>query len=181
MTIMNNPPNLKIMTIGAYGFDVTTFFTALQQAHVDTFCDIRKRRAVRGSEYAYANSQRLQNRLAELGIRYLHRLDLAPTDTIRQQQYAADKSKKVVKRQRTELSPQFITTYTAERLDLFAPQSLLDELPPDAKVLALFCVEREPAACLCHRSRSRKPRSRAGRRAASGCRAGWSRRTAGRR
>ena len=31
-------------------------------------------------EYAFANSQRLQGRLAELGIAYVHRLDLAPSN-----------------------------------------------------------------------------------------------------
>ena len=140
----------QIITIGVYGFDETSFFAALQNANVDTFYDIRKRRAVRGSEYAFVNSKRLQARLAELGIRYLHRLDLAPTDAIRQQQYAVDAAQKVAKRQRAELSPQFISAYTSERLDPFDPQSLLDELSEDAKVIALFCVEREPAAC--HRS-----------------------------
>ena len=147
---MNSQAKPKIVTIGAYGFDADTFFAALQQANVDTFCDIRKRRSVRGAEYTFVNSQRLLNRLAELGICYLHRLDLAPTDAIRQQQYAVDKSNKVAKRQRSELSPQFIAAYETERLDAFDPLSLLDELPTDAKVLALFCVEREPAAC--HRS-----------------------------
>jgi len=36
---------------------------------VDTFCDIRARRGVRGSEYAFANHQRLAARLAERNIR----------------------------------------------------------------------------------------------------------------
>ena len=57
---------------------------------VDTFCDLRARRGVRGREYAFANSQRLQARLAELGIRYVHRLDLAPSAATRSQQHAAD-------------------------------------------------------------------------------------------
>ena len=140
----------KIVTIGVYGFDEAGFFAALQQANVDTFCDIRKRRAVRGSEYAFVNSLRLQARLAALGIRYLHRLDLAPTDAIRQQQYAVDKAEKVAKRKRSELSPAFIAAYRNERLDPFDPQSLINEVPSDAKVIALFCVERDPAAC--HRS-----------------------------
>lgn len=146
----NNSSAPKIMTIGAYGFDATTFFAALQKANVDTFCDIRKRRAVRGSEYAFANSQRLQNRLAELGIRYLHRLDLAPSDAIRQQQYAVDKSNKVAKRQRSALSPHFVAAYQSERLATFDPQRFLEELPDDCKALVFFCVEREPTAC--HRS-----------------------------
>ena len=69
----------KIVTIGVYGFDEARFFEALRKVKVDTFCDIRNRRGVRGSTYAFANSLRLQARLAELGIRYLYRKDLAPT------------------------------------------------------------------------------------------------------
>src|SRR4051812_16785995 len=81
----------KIVTIGVYGFDEAGFFQALQAAQVDTFCDIRRRRGVRGAEYAFANRQRLAARLAALGIRYLHRLDLAPTNAMRAVQYADDK------------------------------------------------------------------------------------------
>ncbi len=69
----------EFVTIGVYGFDEAGFFQALQDAGVDTFCDIRRRRGVRGSAYAFANSQRLQGRLAELGIRYIYRSDLAPS------------------------------------------------------------------------------------------------------
>ena len=71
--------SLKIVTIGVFGFSEEAFFHALQTAQVDTFCDIRQRRGVRGATYAFCNSKRLQTRLAELGIRYLHRKDLAPT------------------------------------------------------------------------------------------------------
>ena len=142
--------NLTIVTIGVFGFTETGFFQALQDAGVDTFCDVRQRRGVRGAEYAFVNSQRLQARLAELGIRYLHRKDLAPTTAVRQRQHAADKATNTAKRQRATLSPAFITAYEEEILDGFEPQSLLDDLPPNAQVIALFCVEREPAAC--HRS-----------------------------
>ena len=63
--------NIKIVTIGVYGFDEAGFFEALRKAEVDTFCDIRSRRGVRGATYAFANSMRLQARLASLGIRYI--------------------------------------------------------------------------------------------------------------
>ena len=141
---------MKIVTIGVYGFSEEKFFTTLQEAGVDTFCDIRQRRGVRGASYAFANSQRLQKRLAELGIRYLHRLDLAPTKAIRLRQHEADKAEKVARRQRARLSQAFIDAYQAEILDVFEPHSLLDELEEDAQVVALFCVEGEPDAC--HRS-----------------------------
>ncbi|MGD2049159.1 MAG: DUF488 domain-containing protein [Chloroflexota bacterium] len=141
---------MKIVTIGVYGFSEEKFFTTLQEAGVDTFCDIRQRRGVRGASYAFANSQRLQKRLAELGIRYLHRLDLAPTKAIRLRQHEADKAEKVARRQRARLSQAFIDAYQAEILDVFESHSLLDDLEEDAQVVALFCVEGEPAAC--HRS-----------------------------
>jgi uncharacterized protein (DUF488 family) len=140
----------KIVTIGAIGYSAETFFQALRAAKVDTFVDVRRRRAVRGAEYAFANSQRLQARLAELDIRYLHRPDLAPPDEAREKQAAADKAAGIAKRKRVELSPAFVEVYEREVLDHFNPQSLLDELPADAGVVALMCVEREPAAC--HRS-----------------------------
>ena len=140
----------KFVTIGLYGFDDASFFQALSAAQVDTFCDIRWRRGVRGSDYTFANSQRLQARLVEMGIRYLHRKDLAPTPAVRQRQNEADKASKTAKRQRAGLSPAFVDAYREEILAHFDPQSLLDDLPPDAQVVALFCVEREPAAC--HRS-----------------------------
>jgi uncharacterized protein (DUF488 family) len=139
-----------LVTIGVYGFSEEAFFAALQAAGVDTFVDIRRRRGVRGSDYAFANSERLQRRLAELGIRYLHRLDLAPTAELRHRQDAADKAGKVAKRQRTMLDPTFAAAFQETVLAGFNPQSLLDDLKPDAKVVALFCVERDPAAC--HRS-----------------------------
>ena len=141
---------IKIVTIGVYGFDEAGFFNALCNAKIDTFCDIRSRRGVRGATYAFANSKRLQARLAELDIRYIHRKDLAPTQIVREKQAAADKATKTAKRKRTELGEAFIEAYHTECLDAFEPQSLLDELEPDAQVVALFCVETAPEAC--HRS-----------------------------
>ena len=101
---MNNPLN-KIVTIGVYGFDAESFFAALQRAGVDTLCDLRRRRGVRGSEYAFANRTRLEARLAALGIRYVHRLDLAPSNPLRQRQYAVDAVEGISKRQRSVLAP----------------------------------------------------------------------------
>ena len=142
--------SVKIVTIGVFGFSEEAFFNALQKAQVDTFCDIRQRRGVRGATYAFCNSKRLQTRLAELGIRYLHRKDLAPTTAVRQIQNDADKANKVAKRKRTTLGPAFVNAYQEKVLADFEPQSLLDDLETAARVVALFCVEREPSAC--HRS-----------------------------
>ncbi len=139
----------QIVTIGVYGSSEEAFFRALQEAGVDTFCDIRQRRGVRGSEYAFVNSTRLQARLAEMGIRYLHRRDLAPTPAIRAQQHAADKLGKTARRQRAQLDPRFVAAYEAEILAGFDPAEFLAALAP-SRVAALFCVERDAAAC--HRS-----------------------------
>jgi len=141
---------VKIVTIGVYGYDEAGFFAALRETGVDLFCDIRQRRGVRGSQYAFANSQRLQARLAAMGIGYLHYKALVPTPAVRARQDAADKASKTAKRQRTTLSPTFIEAYQSEILNQFDPQELLEALPADAQVVALFCVERDPAAC--HRS-----------------------------
>ena len=140
----------KIVTIGVYGFDEDSFFEALRKAKVDTFCDIRSRRGVRGSTYAFANSLRLQAQLAELSIRYLYHKDLAPTKAVRDRQAAADKATKTTKRKRTALGEAFITAYCTECLATFDPHSLLADLAEDAQVVALFCVEKDPEAC--HRS-----------------------------
>jgi len=62
----------KLFTIGVYGKSETQFFDQLEKAGVKTLCDIRLRRAVRGSQYAFANSQRLQS---------LWRHEASPTGT----------------------------------------------------------------------------------------------------
>jgi uncharacterized protein (DUF488 family) len=140
----------KIVTIGVFGFDEATFFQTLQHAQVGLFCDIRRRRGVRGADYAFVNSQRLQAHLNTLGIRYLHRLDLAPPQEIRTLQNQADQASKLPKRQRTVLHPDYVAAYQTTCLAVFDPQSLLDDAGPATTVIALFCVEREPTAC--HRS-----------------------------
>ena len=140
----------EFVTIGVYGFAAEDFFRALQQAGVDTFCDLRARRGVRGAQYAFANSQRLQARLAEMGVRYLHFPQLAPSKALRQRQSEADRAARQGKRQRSTLSPAFIAGYQTEVMDSFDSAAFLAELPADARIVALFCVEGEPAAC--HRS-----------------------------
>jgi len=139
----------KIITLGVYGSTEAGFFAALREAGVDTFCDIRGRRGVRGREYAFVNSKRLQTRLVELGIRYLHFKELAPSEALRKRQYAADKLDRVAKRKRTELSELFVGGYREERQG-FESRKFIEQLGPAARVVALFCVERAAAAC--HRS-----------------------------
>jgi uncharacterized protein (DUF488 family) len=141
---------MRLVTIGVYGSDESAFFGALQKAGVDTFCDIRWRRGMRGSEYVFANSARLQKKLGELGIRYLHMRDVAPSPELRKAQAKADKAERTARRKRTHLSEMFIDGYCRERLKGFDSQKFVKRFGPEAKVVALFCVEREPAAC--HRS-----------------------------
>jgi uncharacterized protein (DUF488 family) len=141
---------MNIVTLGVYGFSEAGFFEALRAAGVDTFCDIRWRRGVRGSEYAFVNSTRLQRRLAEMGIRYLHLRELAPSPGLRSRQVEADKAEKTAKRKRTALGQVFIDGYRAERLADFNSAKFIESLGATANTVALFCVEREPAAC--HRS-----------------------------
>ena len=134
------------MTIGVYGFDAASFFAALQRADVDTVCDIRRRRGVRGREYAFANRARLETQLTALGIRYVHRLDLTPSTALRQEQYAVDAAAGVGKRQRTVLSPAFVAGYQATCLEHFDSTGFVADLG-DAQVVAFLCVETAPAAC----------------------------------
>ena len=145
---MKNPP--EFITIGVYGATESQFYDALLKAGVDTFYDVRNRGGMRGRKYAFVNSTYLQNRLREMGIRYAHIKELSPTPEIRQLQKQADKSRKTAKRQRTALSPEFTAAYQEQILQPFDWQAFLKQIPDDAQVIALFCVERDPSAC--HRS-----------------------------
>ena len=111
--------------------------------------DVRQRRGVRGSEYAWANSRRLQAALAEAGIEYRHRRELAPTTELRQLQYREDDRLGVGKRSRTVLAGGYVEGYMREILNRADLGAVVDELP-DEGAAALLCVERDPEAC--HRS-----------------------------
>ncbi len=138
----------RIATIGVYGFDAEGFLRALREAGVEVLLDVRQRRGVRGPEYSWANSQRLQAALAEAGIAYQHHKELAPSTEMRQAQYRADAAKGEGKRSRTRLSPEYERLYTEQvlaRADLGPIAELAAERLP-----ALMCVERDAEAC--HRS-----------------------------
>ena len=139
----------RLVTIGVYGFDQGSFLRALRDAGVRLLMDVRQRRGVRGPEYAWANSQRLQAALAEAGIAYEHRPELAPTTELRHLQYAEDARVGVGKRSREELAPEYVQRYTREILDHADLGSVAAALP-DGGAAALLCVERDPEAC--HRS-----------------------------
>jgi len=138
----------RIATIGVYGFDAEEFMRTLRGAGVEVLLDVRQRRGVRGPQYAWANSRRLQAALAEAGIGYQHHKELAPTTALREAQYRADAEQGEGKRNRTRLSPEYERLYTEEILeaaDLDPIAALAREALP-----VLFCVERDPQAC--HRS-----------------------------
>ena len=138
-----------MVTIGVYGFTLDSFLAALSGADVRLLLDVRQRRGVRGPEYAWANSKRLQAALAGAGIEYRHLPELAPTTELRRLQYAEDDRRGVGKRSRTELAPAYTERYLAEILARVDLGELAAELP-EAGEAALLCVERDPEAC--HRS-----------------------------
>jgi uncharacterized protein (DUF488 family) len=138
-----------VATIGVYGFTAQTFLERLREAGVGVLVDVRQRRGVRGSEYAWANSTRLQATLAEADIEYRHHKELAPTSELRQLQYREDDRQGVGKRSRTQLAREYRERYIAEILDRADLDALVAELPTD-RATALMCVERDPEAC--HRS-----------------------------
>ena len=138
-----------VATIGVYGFTAQMFLERLREAGVGVLLDVRERRGVRGSEYAWANSRRLQATLAEADIQYRHRKELAPTSELRQLQYREDDRQGVGKRSRTQLAREYRERYIAEILDRADLDAVVAELPTD-RATALMCVERDPEAC--HRS-----------------------------
>ncbi|HEY8599228.1 MAG TPA: DUF488 family protein [Thermomicrobiales bacterium] len=106
-----------MVTSGVYGFDGESFLQRLRHADVRLLLDVRQRRGVRGPEYAWANSLRLQAALAQARIAYEHHPELAPTTALRQLQYTEDDRQGVGKRSRRELAAEYTRRYTAEILD----------------------------------------------------------------
>ena len=140
---------VRLATIGVYGFTAAAFMEALREADVRQLLDVRQRRGVRGTEYAWANARRLQAALAGAGIEYRHHRELAPTTELRQLQYREDDRRGEGKRSRSKLAPEYVERYTREILDQVDLGPIVASMPTDGAA-ALFCVERDPEAC--HRS-----------------------------
>ncbi len=138
-----------VATIGVYGFGLDTFLDALGAGNVGLVLDVRQRRGVRGSHYAWANAVRLQRALAQAGIAYRHHKELAPTTELRQLQYREDARMGVGKRSRVVLAAEYRARYVHEILDRADLNPVVADLPTD-RASALLCVERDPEAC--HRS-----------------------------
>jgi uncharacterized protein (DUF488 family) len=138
-----------IASIGVYDSSLHDFLGKLRRHHVALVVDVRQRRGVRGPQYAWANSLRLQAALKKAGVEYQHRLDLAPTTELRHLQYREDDRLGVGKRSRVELAEPYRRRYLREVLDRVDLPAFLESLP-DPGVTALLCVERDARAC--HRS-----------------------------
>ena len=139
----------RVVTVGVYGYTAETFLEALRAHDVGLVIDVRQRRGVRGPQYAWANSRRLQAALEIAGIGYSHHKELAPTTELRHLQYREDARQGVGKRSRLELAPEYRERYIHEILDRADLGALIGELPEDS-ASALLCVERDARAC--HRS-----------------------------
>jgi len=142
---------MEFYTIGVYNSTEQDYFRKLTENNIDTFCDIRQRRGVRGAKYSFVNSSRLQTKLNELEIKYGHILDLAPTSEIRDLQKEVDAQIGELKRDRNMLGQVFTIAYKSEILAKFDLESFIDKLEEvGASRVVLFCVEEKPEAC--HRS-----------------------------
>lgn len=139
----------RVYSIGVYGADERSFFGALKTAGVDVVLDIRRRRAVRGTRYAFANARRLVAELAERRIAYRHVLDLAPDLEMLALQHAADARERKRFAERTQLAAEYLERYVPLVLERFDFTTLARELGAFHSPV-LFCVERIPGAC--HRS-----------------------------
>src|SRR5918997_5538489 len=104
-------PVLRMVTIGVYGFDGESFLQRLRQADVRLLLDLRQRRGVRGPDYAWANSARLQRALAAADVGYRHVKDLAPTTELRRLQYREDDRRGVGRRNRIALASEYAQRY----------------------------------------------------------------------
>ena len=142
---------MEFFTIGVFNSTEKSFFDTLINHKIDIFCDIRQRRGVRGTKYAYVNSRRLQQKLRELNIGYLYIQDLAPTTEIRDLQKKADKEKGQLKTERQQLGDTFTFEYKNRIIEHFNFKNFLETLTKiGAKKIILFCVEEHAEAC--HRS-----------------------------
>lgn len=142
---------MEFYTIGVYNSTEDEFFNKLLENRIDTFCDIRQRRGVRGAKYAFVNSNKLQQKLADLNINYGHILNLAPPVEIRELQKQADLNRGELKRERKSLGQVFATEYENRILKDFDFDTFFQNLEnSNANKIVLFCVEEAPEAC--HRS-----------------------------
>lgn len=133
---------------GVYGNTEDEFFQKILNEQITLFVDVRQRRGMRGSQYAFVNSTYLQSKLQELGIKYIHIKELAPTTFIRNEQKKQDSLHNTIKSQRECLGSKFIELYQKDILNNYNFQDFIENY--NAEKILFFCVERECKAC--HRS-----------------------------
>lgn len=140
----------RFYTIGVLGKTEGEFFASLKKSGVDVLIDIRRRRAVRGRSHAFSNSVALQSKLKRMGIRYMHVLDLAPTNDMRHLQTQDDAKHHVTNVKRDHLGSAFAREYTAKVLKPFDFRAFFARVSETGTTAVLLCVEAGPKAC--HRS-----------------------------
>lgn len=140
---------MQIYTIGGYGHTEDSFLRAIKSNSIDLFVDVRQRRGMRGSAYAFLNAKKLEQNLLQAGVSYLHLKNLAPTNEVRDLQKSADRDIGAVKRSRDKLSQGFIDAYQQEVLRHEDKEAILKTLDGH-KNICFFCVEKHHEAC--HRS-----------------------------
>ena len=142
---------MNFYTLGVYGTNEEVYFSKLSDAKIDLFCDIRQRRGVRGKEYSFVNSKKLQNKLSELNIQYIHIKELAPTKEIRNKQKQDDLDLNILKRDRNTLGNKFILEYNQNIINKFDFNDLIKYFKENNfSDIVFFCVEEKAKAC--HRS-----------------------------
>lgn len=142
---------MKFFTIGIYHRTQSGFFGALKESEIQLFCDIRRRRGIRGKQYAFGNSRSLQESLDGLGIDYWHLPGLAPTEEMVTRQVQVDNESGISRRNRQALSAEFVRDFKSEILSDFDFGNFLNILRQKAvERVVLFCLEQKPEAC--HRS-----------------------------
>lgn len=142
---------MRVYTIGVYESTEREFFAKLTSNKIDTLCDIRQRRGVRGRVYSFVNSKYLQARLEELGIKYMYIKELAPTKEIREKQWAADKLSGENKHNRRKIGKEFEDEYRKRILDKFDFRNFNASLANSgSENIAFLCIEANAQSC--HRS-----------------------------
>lgn len=134
-----------VTATGVYGNNETEFFQKLLDENITLFVDVRQRRGMRGSKYAFANSTYLQNKLNELGIQYIHIKELAPTNEIREAQKQNDLLTNQTKQKRECLGKKFIELYDEKILKQFDFQKFINQF--NMEKVVFFCVEQNCSAC----------------------------------
>lgn len=135
-----------IITCGVYGFTAKTFEQAVVKAEPDVFVDVRRRRGVRGHDYSFANSRRLQKMLAKNEIPYVHRLEFAAPEATMKREGEMDKKAGIARHERDHLSDEFVADYGSAVLKDFDAAEFIESLGDVQRVL-LMCVEKTAPAC----------------------------------